>query len=87
MALVEPEVIKSSSIYLMGMEEGIEKGIERGEAKGLRAAIAQALAARGLRLTAARRAQLEGEARPDVLLRWLTRAVTAARTADIFVER
>ena len=30
MALVEPEVIKSSSIYLMGMEEGIEKGIEKG---------------------------------------------------------
>ena len=91
MALVEPEVIKSSSIFRQGMEEGIQKGIQkgiqRGEAKGLRAAIAQMLAARGLRLTAARRAQLEGEARVDVLLRWHTLAITASRVADIFVER
>jgi hypothetical protein len=91
MALVEPEVIKSSSIFLQGMEEGIQKGIQkgiqRGEAKGLRAAIAQMLAARGLRLTAARRAQLEGETRVDVLLRWHTLAITASRVADIFVER
>ncbi len=79
MALVEPEVIKSSSIFLMGMEEG--------EAKGLRAAITQTLTTRGLKLTAARRAQLEGEARADVLLRWHTRALTAARTADIFRDR
>ena len=79
MALVEPEVIKSSSIFLMGMEEG--------EAKGLRKGIAQILAARGLRLTAARRAQLEGETRVDVLLRWHTLAITASRVADIFVER
>jgi hypothetical protein len=91
MALVEPEVIKSSSIFLQGMEEGIQKGIQkgiqRGEAKGLRAAIAQMLAARGLRLTAARRTQLEGETRVDVLLRWHTLAITASRVADIFVER
>ena len=83
MALVEPEVIKSSSIFLMGMEEGEAKG----EAKGLRKGIAQILAARGLRLTAVRRAQLEGEARVEVLLRWHTRALTAARTADIFRDR
>jgi hypothetical protein len=83
MALVEPEVIKSSSIFLMGMEEGIEKG----EAKGLRKAITLTCEARGLKLTTARRAQLEGEARPDVLLRWLTLAVTASRTADIFRDR
>ena len=79
MALVEPEVIKSSSIFLMGMEEG--------EAKGLRKAITLTCEARGLKLTAARRAQLEGEARVEVLLRWHTRALTAARTADIFRDR
>ena len=79
MALVEPEVIKSSSIFLMGMEEG--------EAKGLRKAITLTCEARGLKLTAARRAQLEGEARVEVLLRWHTRALTAARTADVFAAR
>lgn len=79
MALVEPEVIKSSSIFLQGMEEG--------EAKGLREAIALTLTTRGLRLTAARRAQLEGETRVEMLRGWLTRAVTAARVADVFAAR
>ena len=83
MALVEPEVIKSSSIFLMGMAEGEAKG----EAKGLRKAITLTCEARGLKLTAARRAQLEGEARVEVLLRWHSRALTAARTADIFRDR
>ena len=95
MALVEPEVIKSSSIFLMGMEEGIKKGIKKGINKGLargragtlREAIAQTLTTRGLRLTAARRAQLEGEARVEVLRGWFTRALTASRAADVFAER
>lgn len=63
------------------------QAIERGEAKGLREAIAVTCEARGLKLTAARRAQLEGEARAEVLRGWLTRALTAARTADVFAAR
>ena len=87
MALVEPEVIKSSSIFLQGLQEGIEKGIEKGEVRGLRNAIVLTLGARGISLTATRRAQLDAEARAEVLQRWLTRAVTAARVADIFRAR
>ena len=83
MALVEPEVIKSSSIFLQGLQEGIEKG----EVRGLRNAIVLTLGARGISLTATRRAQLEGEARVEVLRGWFTRALTASRAADVFAER
>ena len=69
-----------------GLEEGIEKGIEKGTEHGLRMAIAQVLDARGLRLTAARRSQLEAESRPAVLQVWLARAATAERIANVFVD-
>ncbi len=71
-----------------GIEEGIEKGIEKGRQEGrqetLRQSIALILTARGLRLTATRRAQLDAETRIEVLNAWLTRAATAARAADVF---
>ncbi len=86
------EIVMQSWVYKQGVEkgrqEGIEKGIEEGIEKGsqetLRRSIALTLSARGLRLTATRRAQLDAETRIEVLEAWLTRAVTAARAADVF---
>jgi hypothetical protein len=40
-----------------------------------------------MKLTAARRAQLVAETRIEVLQRWLTRAITAERTAQVFATR
>ena len=79
-ALLPEELVMHSWVYTQGREKGIEEGIE----KGLRQSIALALSARGLKLTAARRAQLDAETRVEVLQTWLTRAVTAARAADVF---
>lgn len=77
--------------YARGVEEGrvqrMEESIERGRLEGFRESIEIALTARGFKLTAARRAQLEAESRVETLLRWLSRAVTAERTAQVFAER
>jgi len=67
------------------MESWVYKqGVEKGRQETLRQSIATILTARGLRLTATRRAQLNAEARIDVLEAWLTRTATAARVADVF---
>jgi hypothetical protein len=60
------------------------QGYEKGRLIGLRQSIEAALSARELKLTAARRAQLEAETRVEVLQRWHTRAITAPRVADVF---
>lgn len=83
-AQLPKELLMQSWIYKQGEEEGIQKGREAGQQAGLRQSIALALAARGFKLSAARRAQIEAETRLDVLQAWLTRAVTAARVADVF---
>ncbi len=89
------ELVMRSWVYNLGHErgveegrvEGIEEGIEKGRLETLRQFIEVALTARGLKLTAARRAQLESESRVETLQRWLTRAVTAERTAQVFSVR
>ena len=81
-AQLPEELVMHSRIYTQGLEKGLEKGTEQ----GLRMAIAQVVKARGLRLTATRRATLEAENRPAVLQAWLTRAATAERVADVFVD-
>ena len=82
------EIVMQSWVYKQGVEkgrqEGIEKGIEKGSQETLRQSIALILSARGLRLTATRRARLDAETRIEVLNAWLTRAATAARAADVF---
>jgi len=72
-ALLPKELVMQSWVYNQGLEKGLEKG--------RRQSVALALAARGLKLTPARRAQLDAETRIEVLQTWLTRAVTAARAA------
>ncbi len=82
------ELVMQSWVYKQGVEKGIEQGIEKGIEKGkldtLRQSIEAVLTARELKLTAARRAQLAAETRVEVLQRWLTRASTAPRVADVF---
>ncbi len=86
-AQLPEELVMQSWVYTQGKQRGIEEGVEKGRQEGLRQSIELALATRGLRLTAARRAQLDAEGRPEVLQMWLTRAITAARTADVFADR
>jgi hypothetical protein len=88
------ELVMRSWVYNLGHERGIEegrvRGLEEGIEKGidaLRQSIEVALSTRGLKLTAARRAQLAAETRIDVLQRWLTRAITAERAAQVFATR
>jgi len=72
-AQLPEEIVMQSWVYTQGREKGLEQGLRR--------SIALGLSARGLKLTAARRAQLAAETRVAVLQTWLTRAVTAARAA------
>ncbi len=69
-----------------GIEKGIERGIEKGRLDSLRQSIELALSTRGLRLSAARLAQINNESRVEVLQRWFTRAITAERASDVFAE-
>lgn len=82
------ELIMRSWVYTQGLEKGLEKGREEGREEGrvesVRALILETLRTRGLRVTAARRAQIESEASAEVLLGWFSRALTAERTADVF---
>lgn len=90
-AQLPEELVMQSWVYTQGkqkgLEEGKQKGLEEGRANELRAVIEQTLATRGLRLTAARRAQIAAETRPDVLRVWFARALTAERVAEVFAVR
>ena len=55
-------------------------------ARSMGAAIQQLCATRGLKLTATWRAKLDAETRAEVLMRWLARAVTAAKAREIFSD-
>ena len=69
-----------------GRKEGRQEGRQEGLEKGLRDAIVAVCTARGLKLLAVHRAKLAAEATPALLRRWLARAATAPRAADIFAE-
>lgn len=94
-AQLPEELVMRSWVYTQGLEAGIKKGhaegvaegISQGVAQGLRGALVQALAARGMRLSPTRRAQVEAETNPEVLQRWIARAVTVERVAQVFAER
>ena len=62
------------------IEEGLTRGIQQGEAD----AILRVLDARGLKVTAAQRERITGCTDLKQLQDWITRAVTAAKVADIF---
>lgn len=85
-AQLPEELVMQSWVYTQGLNKGIEQGIEQG-VLALRQAIAQALDVRGIPVTQAHRAQLDAEARIEVLQTWLTRALTAARADDVFGDR
>jgi len=71
-----------------GKAQGEAKGKAAGEAEGklqgLRAAVIAALDARSLRLSRRARSRLDACADPDVLTRWVRRAVVARTEADVF---
>lgn len=69
-----------------GRKEGRKEGREEGLERGLRDGIVAVCAARGLTLRAGHRAKLTAEADPAVLRRWLARAATATRAAEVFAE-
>ena len=83
-----------SWVYTQGLEKGLEKGREEGREEGrvegrvesVRALIVETLRTRGLRVTAARRAQIDAESSAEVLHAWFSRALTAERIADVFRE-
>ena len=88
------ELVMRSWVFMQGYEKGLElgraafeKGYEIGRLITLRQVIEVALTTRALKLTAARRAQIAAETRVEVLQRWLTRAITAERTAQVFASR
>jgi len=81
-AQLPEELVMQSWVYTQGLNKGIEQGLE----KGLRMAIAQTLTARGVRLSDARRARLDAEARIEVLQAWLTRAANAEHAAEVFTD-
>ena len=64
--------------------EGKAEGEAKGRADGLRGAVMAALVARSIRLTELGRSRLDGCSDPEILTRWLTRAVTAVSEAEIF---
>ena len=67
-----------------GRKEGRQEGRQEGLTEGLRAAVSDACAARGLKLTAPQRARIAAESDAATLRQWHARAVTVARTAEIF---
>ena len=90
----------SALAYERGKEAGVSEGFDRGEkqgfdrgkdtgrlegvAEGQVRALLSILAARGLAVEAAERARIEACRDPEVLHRWVTRAVTVAAVADLF---
>lgn len=73
-----------------GVVQGKRDGLIEGEIKGRREALREALLTwideRGLRLSAAERARIEGEPRLDLLRRFIARAARADRVAEILAE-
>ena len=67
-----------------GIERGIQQGVVQGMAEGEADAILRVLDARGLKVTAAQRKRIIGCTDLEQLQEWITRAVTAAKVADIF---
>lgn len=67
-------------------DELMQQQLQKGREQGLREAIQQLCATRGLKLTATWRAKLDAETRAEVLMRWLARAVTAAKAREIFSD-
>jgi flagellar biosynthesis/type III secretory pathway protein FliH len=68
-----------------GREEGIEAGIEAGLAKGRAEALLETLAARGLSVSEAERAQIVDCTDVATLKRWQLKALTADAIEAIFV--
>lgn len=70
-----------------GIVQGKRDGLMEGEAKGRRDALREALFVfvreRGLALSPAERARIEGETRLDALSRWIARAPHAESVADL----
>ncbi len=64
------------------IEEGIEKGQQQGRLTEARAALRRVLARRGLALSAALEAQIDGCFELTVLERWHDQAVTAASAEE-----
>ncbi|XYH93288.1 hypothetical protein ACMHYB_36250 [Sorangium sp. So ce1128] len=64
------------------IEKGIEKGQQQGRLTEARAALRRVLARRGLTLSAALEAQIDGCSELATLERWLDQAVTAASAGD-----
>jgi flagellar biosynthesis/type III secretory pathway protein FliH len=72
-----------------GLEKGMEKGLEKGWLEGrlteARAALRRVLARRQLTPSKDDDARIEACTDPGILERWLDRAVTAARMADVLL--
>ncbi|MBZ4418663.1 hypothetical protein [Myxococcus sp. RHSTA-1-4] len=66
-----------------GLEEGRAKGLEEGLKEGLTMSVLRALAVRGLRVDDEARQRILSCTDPDVLERWLVRALTAATVSDV----
>ncbi|XXY51396.1 hypothetical protein WME91_09660 [Sorangium sp. So ce269] len=75
-----PEV--KEQLIEKGIEQGIEKGQQQGRLTEARAALRRVLARRGLALSAALEAQIDGCSELATLERWLDQAVTAASAGD-----
>jgi hypothetical protein len=67
-----------------GLEKGLEKGREEGRSEGLRGALTLLLTTRGIGLSEIGHARIAACSEPDVLTRWLERAVTATDEAGVF---
>jgi predicted transposase YdaD len=75
-----------------GIQQGIERGIQQGVVQGMAEgrvageadAILRVLDARGLKVSAVQRKRIIGCTDLEQLQEWITRAVTAAKVADIF---
>ncbi|WP_437826555.1 hypothetical protein [Sorangium sp. So ce1153] len=63
-------------------EEGIKRGQQQGRLTEARASLRRVLARRGLALSAALEAQIDGCSELATLQRWLDQAVTAASAGD-----
>jgi predicted transposase YdaD len=69
--------------FARGKEEGRAEGEKKGQAEGKAQALLAVLEARGLAVSAAQRARIEGCTDADQLERWVRRAVTAKTTASL----
>jgi uncharacterized protein len=70
--------------YERGDKHGFDRGDKHGFDRGQRQALLSILAARGIPLDAETRARIEACRDPNLLHRWVTRAVTITRAAELF---